>query len=178
MAEIIEADLISLNSKYAEWTHLTNRFHFQLVVYSEVNMSDYKKILVCTDFSENSDKAVAKAVELASRSGATLTVLHVVTYVPPAYTGVEIPARYASGEYLRERAEEHLASWCDKHVDMKCRQVVRTGHAKSVIHDTTVEEKADLLVIGAAGESGLVKVFGSVAGHVVQHAECDILVVK
>ena len=141
-------------------------------------MSEYSNIMVCTDFSENSNKAVAKAVELASGSGAALTVLHVVTYVPPAYIGVEIPAKYASGDYLRERAEEHLASWCAKHVNMACKQLVRTGHAKAVIHDTTVEEKADLLVIGAAGESGLVRVFGSVAGHVIQHAECDVLVVK
>ena len=141
-------------------------------------MSEYSNILVCTDFSENSVNAVKKAEELASRSGATLTVLHVVTYVPPAYTGVEIPARYASGDYLRERAEQHLASWCSENVGMDCDQLVRNGHAKSVIHDTTMEKKADLLVIGAAGESGLIRAFGSVAGHVVQHAECDVLVVK
>ncbi len=141
-------------------------------------MSEYGHILVCTDFSDNSTKAADKAVELASGAGADLTVLHIVTYVPPSYAGVEIPAKYASGEYLKERAEEHLASWCAQHVNMECRQVVKAGPAKSTIHDTGVEEKADLLVIGASGESGFVKMFGSVAGHVVQHAKCDVLVVR
>ena len=141
-------------------------------------MSVYSNILVCTDFTDNSVKAVKKAAEVASSSGASLTVLHVVTYVPPAYTGVEIPAKYASVDYLRERAEQHLGLWCNENVNMDYEQLVRTGNAKSVIHDVALEQKADLLVIGAAGESGLIRVFGSIAGYVVQHAECDVLVVK
>lgn len=141
-------------------------------------MSEYKKVLLCTDFSDNSAKAAERAVKLTSDSGAELTVLHIVTYVPPSYVGVEIPAKYASGEYLTEKAAEHLDSWCDEHIGIACRKSVRSGPAKTAIHDVEVEEKPDLLVIGAAGESGLVRVFGSIAAHVVRHAECDVLVVK
>ena len=141
-------------------------------------MSDYQNILFATDFSEHSVNAAARALRIAAASGARITVLHVVTYVPPAYAGVEIPKRYASGDYLRGRAEEHLEEWCAANGLSDCKRVVRTGPAKRIIEEATVELGADLLIIGATGETGIVRAFGSVAGHVAQHVECDVLLVR
>ncbi len=141
-------------------------------------MNTYRKILVAIDFSESSAKALARAADLAAAGGAELEVLHVVTYVPPTYAGVEIPAPYASAEYLQKRAAEHLAEWCAERSAGDYRRIVKTGHAKRVIPESVAETKADLLVLGASGETGLTRVFGSVAGHVTQHAECDVLLVR
>ena len=141
-------------------------------------MSDYQNIVFATDFSEHSNRATTRALQIAAASGARITVLHVVTYVPPAYAGVEIPKRYASGDYLRNQAEGHLEVWCKENGLADCKRVVRTGPAKRVIEEATSELGADLLIIGASGETGLVKAFGSVAGHVAQRVECDVLLVR
>jgi nucleotide-binding universal stress UspA family protein len=45
--------------------------------------------------------------------------------------------------------------------------------------DIAETEKADLIVLGSHGRSGLAKLLiGSVASHVVTHAHCNVLVVK
>jgi universal stress protein A len=141
-------------------------------------MSDYRNIVIATDFSEHSARAAARASQVAGSSDARITVLHVVTYIPPAYVNMEIPAPFSSEEYLRNRAQEHLAEWCNNTGLSDCTQVVKTGPAKRVVEETTSELGADLLIIGASGETGLVRAFGSVAGHIAQHAECDVLLVR
>ncbi len=45
--------------------------------------------------------------------------------------------------------------------------------------DTARQEKAELLVVGSHGRSGISKLLlGSVASHVIAHAPCNVLVVK
>ena len=57
----------------------------------------------------------------------------------------------------------------------------RVVHAdpRTALIETAEREKAELIVIGSHGRSGLAKLLiGSVATHVVTHAHCNVLVVK
>jgi nucleotide-binding universal stress UspA family protein len=50
---------------------------------------------------------------------------------------------------------------------------------RTAILEAAKSEKADLIVVGSHGRSGLAKLLlGSVASHVVTHAHCNVLVVK
>ncbi len=141
-------------------------------------MSEYKKIVLATDFSSASDLAAQRAGTLAQQGGAELTVLHVVNYVPPAYISVEMPAEYSSKKFLRARAAEHLKHWVEENGLQSAKQVTETGPAKRTIVDFAKEAGAELVVLGAHGETGLARVFGSVANAVAHHCECDVLIVR
>jgi universal stress protein A len=141
-------------------------------------MSDYKKIVLATDFSDVSSLAAQRARTLAQQSGTELTVLHVVSYVPPAYIGVEMPAEYSSKKYLTDRAAEHLEEWAKGNNLQAARLVTESGPAKRTIIDACKKLGADLVVLGAHGETGLARVFGSVANAVAHHSECDVLIVR
>jgi nucleotide-binding universal stress UspA family protein len=57
----------------------------------------------------------------------------------------------------------------------------RVVHAdpRTALIETAEKEKAELIVVGSHGRSGLAKLLiGSVATHVVTHAHCNVLVVK
>lgn len=57
--------------------------------------------------------------------------------------------------------------------------VVENGDAREVIVRAAEAEKADLVVVGSHGRTGLPKLLmGSVASHVVTHAPCTVVVVK
>lgn len=50
---------------------------------------------------------------------------------------------------------------------------------RTALIEAAEREKADLIVVGSHGRSGLAKLLiGSVATHVVTHAHCNVLVVK
>jgi nucleotide-binding universal stress UspA family protein len=53
------------------------------------------------------------------------------------------------------------------------------GDARECLVDVATKERADLLVVGSHGRSGLDKLLlGSVASHLVAHAPCNVLVIK
>lgn len=59
------------------------------------------------------------------------------------------------------------------------RTAVVEGDARSAIVEFAERLMADLVVVGSHGRSGLARlIIGSVAGHVVGHAPCSVLVVK
>ena len=45
-------------------------------------MSEYRNLLVCLDLTEDSVRVLERARALATSTGGTLTLLHVVEYVP------------------------------------------------------------------------------------------------
>ena len=67
-------------------------------------MRDYSKILVCLDLSEGSERIAERAQCIAKRYGASLTLLHVVEYVPVEPMGETLLPDKISiymGEFLR-----------------------------------------------------------------------------
>lgn len=142
-------------------------------------------ILVCTDGSEMSSKAVRKAAEISSflmDSEVTVLYVHQPIQVPPpygaGYTPTAVPAQVdekvrEAGKKVLEQAAEILE---DKKVNFKT--LLLDGHPASTILEQA-EEGYDLLVVGSKGRTGLQRVLmGSVSSAVVQGAKCDVLVVK
>ncbi|MFH1117818.1 MAG: universal stress protein [Pseudomonadota bacterium] len=142
-----------------------------------------KKILCCTDFSENSQPALQTAVEYANVFGASLVIAHVVDSWAgfPVYAeGMPVDVRTVVQD-LENTARDQLET-VEKEVRDKIdtvKTLARVGIPAEEIIRAAAEESADLIVMGTHGWTGLRHILlGSVAERVLRGAGCPVLVVR
>jgi nucleotide-binding universal stress UspA family protein len=142
------------------------------------------RILVPTDFSETADRALAYAKDLATRSGASLHLVHVYTdpyaaaaCAPEIYASVPAEVRQRAVEEVRERLLERLDASEESRFHGS-RGVVRGLTAPQIV-DYAARQNIDLIVMGTHGRRGVAHLLlGSVAEHVVRTAGCPVLTVR
>ena len=128
------------------------------------------KILVPTDGTKASKKALDYAVGLSKQTGASITILVVID--KGAFVAQSVPAdatythlRLPIEDYLSQLAEAHLAEAekrCSKK-GAKPETVIRTGHPVEEIIKEARRSKSNLIVIGSHGKGSLESaVLGSV----------------
>ena len=146
-------------------------------------MSLYKKILVPLDGSPTSELALSHAIALARDAGAALVVL--MAYDPYPY--IAAAAEYGSyqvqlAEDLRLEAEHTVTAACARVAAANLPEASHVAESQKVwrsILDFAQSDKADLIVMGSHGRSGLDKlVMGSVSQRVLQHTHLPVLVVR
>ena len=142
-----------------------------------------RRIVHPTDFSRASGAAFAKTLELARTNRAALLVLHVLAPVAPMVgDGYVSPATY-------DQIEASSRAWAQKKLDALLARAKKTGVRTTglLLEGTTHEQilrvakskRADLLVLGTHGRTGLAKFFlGSVAGRVAASASTPVLTVR
>lgn len=138
----------------------------------------FKTILVPVDISQldAAIQALSLAKDVAKARGGKIVLLNVVEEVPN-YIAAEIPAEILSNSV--ERAETELMAFAEREgMAGDAEIVIRRGHAARDILTFASERKADMIVM-ASHDPGIADYFlGSVAGHVVRHAHCSVLVVR
>ncbi len=146
-----------------------------------------KKILVCTDFSDNSQPALELAVEYAKAFGAQLLIFHAIDYFY-AIDYKDFPSNVDWDGKLQEILEnvkcsanarlELMAKECAplvKEVKTYCRR----GPASEGIVALAQQESVDLIVVGTHGRTGVKNlVMGSVARSVLKTAHRPVLIVE
>jgi nucleotide-binding universal stress UspA family protein len=141
-----------------------------------------RRILHATDFSRASERALREAIDFAKDSDAELWVVHVIaplTYAAGEFDGPELYARLE--ETTRKEAETSMAKLIQrlKRVNVNAKPLLLNGQAHEQITKAAKSKKADMIVIGTHGRTGLSKLFmGSVAGRVVSTADCPVLTVR
>src|SRR5262249_60789851 len=109
-----------------------------------------------------------------------LSVLQAVaSTLTGAYEPTVIPQENLEG--LRAQLEELVAGAerTLREVGFSTEGRVLAGDPREMLLQVAQSERADLIVVGSHGRSGLAKmVLGSVSSHVVTHAPCSVLVVK
>lgn len=137
-----------------------------------------KRILVPTDFSAPSLKALDYAIKFAHERDAELLLLHVVE--PIQHTRL-IPDVSELLEQHRTEASEKLTE-LEKQTRRRhpnCRSEVHFGIPYQVIADMAKKWRADLIIIATHGYTGLYHLLlGSVAERVVRIASCPVLTVR
>lgn len=124
----------------------------------------FKQVLVATDFSDGSQRALFYAIAIARRYGSALSVVHAI----PPEPRDQIPLGPLPRELNRRRleAEEEMKHLGEK-VQMKDLDhslLLEQGPVWDVLASVIQREKADLLVLGTRGRGGLKKLaLGSVA---------------
>ena len=129
------------------------------------------RILFPTDFSPSSLHALRYAEELARRFGAELIMLH----VDFALTMYDLPdAPEPMGRHALDRAMELMR----KH-GLRVRGICHHGLPADEIVRTAAAERADVIVMGTHGRTGLRHaLLGSVAETVVRNAGCPVMTVR
>ncbi len=143
------------------------------------------KILVPSDFSEFSDKALAKAFDIAKQHKAAVYVLHVVheemhrcaaDYCVPEDQIDKFKTQ------MREGARADMEKQVAKFPEAKGLEVfldVKSGIPYEAVLDEEKEKGIDLIVIGSLGKTGILKyLMGSVARNVIKGAKCSVLVTR
>jgi universal stress protein A len=139
-----------------------------------------KRILVPTDFADPSHDALITAMAFAKEFGGTLDLVHVAlatAYVLPPPIDLAIPfdmtktLEQATAGLASEEARVRAAG-------LSCESATLFGRPDTEIVDRAVGTRADLIVMGTHGRSGLAHaLMGSVAERVIRHAPCPILIV-
>ena len=137
------------------------------------------RILVPTDFSDCSRKALQYALPFAKAFDATLTLLHVVEpFVPvPEMTGIDTTL---IERQLREGGERQLSKLRhEAGASAVVETILRVGRAETEILRAAQELESDLILLATHGRTGLAHVFlGSTAENIVRRATCPVLVVR
>lgn len=145
-------------------------------------MRRMRRILFASDFSSASRPAFAKVLEIAHALRAELILIHAFAMMLPVdgmymtaatWDAVERDARQAAEKEL-ERL--HRAA---RKAGVRSTTVVVEGFAADQIVRVAKARRADLIVMGTHGRTGLSKmVMGSVATRVIASAPCPVMTVR
>ncbi len=145
-------------------------------------MNEIKKILVPVDFSENSQKVLRMAADVAGRFKAELIVVFVVQSFDD-YSGFFVPHMpiIQFEEEMVKSAGEKMKSFVAETLNgsVPHTTAILSGDVVEEINRFVGEQKADLIVMGTHGYKGLDKIlFGSVAEKIVKTAPCPVLTIN
>lgn len=144
------------------------------------------RIMVPTDFSEDSDRALTQGLDIAGQYQAKLFLLHVI-HEDIYRAGLELAfldetarhqIRDRAENWARESLKEQLGNFPQPH-DVEVFTRVRWGIPYDEILKEEKEQGIDLIVIASLGQSGIAKYFmGSVARNVLKGSRCPVLLTK
>lgn len=141
-------------------------------------MSEYKKIMLAVDLTEESKPVALRAQALVAAFNAELHLVHVIEPLSLAYGG-DVPMDLSSvQEQIQDQAKSHLAEFAAGLNVAAEHQHLIFGRPESEIQRVADEEGADLIVVGSHGRHGLALLLGSTANGVLHGAECDVLAVR
>ena len=142
------------------------------------------KVVVGVDHSPHSEEAL-RWVRGAAWPADTRFILVSAVPLEAATYAYAFPAGLAGFETVQEerlRAHRDLTLEAERslrsgHLTVESR--VELGDPRELIVRTAEAEGAGLIVVGSHGRTGLpLLLMGSVAGHVVSHAPCNVMVIK
>jgi nucleotide-binding universal stress UspA family protein len=128
----------------------------------------FKKILFCTDFSEDSDHAFSYASNLATAYNATILILHVIVEPVCYYWSTPKGVDELVAKQIERVKQEINTRYLQKTEGFKNYEIIQVAR----------EESADLIVMGTHGRTGLDHlILGSTAENVVRKSPCPVLTV-
>ena len=144
-----------------------------------------KKILLPTDFSENSWNAISYALNLFKNETCTFYLLN--AYTPVIYHVEYVlvnPAQYGLGDAVRENALKQLDIFKDrmtktfKNPKHTIETIAAFNTLVSEVKELVAKKKIDYVIMGTKGATGATEVlFGSNTVHVFKNLDCPILAV-
>jgi nucleotide-binding universal stress UspA family protein len=136
------------------------------------------KVLVATDGSEHSMKAVQRGLELAETQGAQVTLISVAYYVQGYLSGMPPNTQEKLEDEARAALKKGKALFDAKNIPVET--VLEAGLVPAnLIIAKAQDGKFDRIVIGSTGQNALERILmGSTAAKVVAHAPCEVTVVR
>ncbi len=143
-----------------------------------------KNILVPTDFSEYSDKALQMALDIAKQFHSRIHLLHVVGLINQCTVDYCLDPQTVElvEKESMANAKQMMGKQLGKFQESKSVEIVadiRQGTPYEEILRDQQEKKTDLIVIASHGQTGLKRhLLGSVAEKIGRQAKCPVLLIK
>lgn len=140
----------------------------------------YRNIVIATDGSENTQRAISYGIEIAKLSKATVHALYVVNTSPIISENWTIGKEtiYEIARSEGEKAVSEVKKIGDAS-GVEVRDVVLDGYPSNEIIDFAENNDIDLIVMGTLGKTGLDRLLiGSVAEKVVRGSKVPVMVVR
>jgi nucleotide-binding universal stress UspA family protein len=155
-------------------------------------MKKFKKMLISLDQSEQSNNIMRYGKTIASRYKANMILLHVLsseiryeedTINEGRNNILPSPPLVKSTEAAYLQAYKWLESMGQNarntNINTKIEVLVALNSVSHEILTYIEKNKIDLIVLGTKGKTGAERVLlGSVASHIITHAQCPVLVVR
>ncbi len=146
----------------------------------------YKKILVTTDGSPLSKKAILQATQLALLAGSELIILKVIPRVVQSYFDGAIPLNQKEVEKIEASwaKDAHKLVDAERNAAIKAgvnavSMVVKSDIVSKAIVDTCAKKKVELVVMASHGRRGLKKILlGSETQNVLVQSTVPVLVLR
>ena len=136
------------------------------------------KVLVATDGSEQSMKAVQRGLEKAETQGAQVTLISVAYFAADYLEGMPPNIRDKLEDEARAALKKAKALFEAKNLPVETVLVSGLVPANLIIAEAQ-EGKFDRIIIGSTGMNALERILmGSTASKVVAHAPCEVTVVR
>lgn len=139
--------------------------------------NEYRHVLVAVDLTKDSHSILERAMQIADRNHAKLSIMHTLEPLGFAYGG-DIPMDLTSiQDQLDNHAKQRLAEIASPDVAPEDQHVV-VGMPDTEIHRFADENNVDLIVVGSHGRHGFALLLGSTSTGVLHGAKCDVLAVR
>ncbi len=145
-----------------------------------------KNILFPTDFSDAASNAFIYALQMADKLGASITTLHAYqrpnlgkANIPHTLTQVYESIQIEEFEDYKDSIPLLRNIAAEYNLDqVPLQHVMKEGETIPTVLRFAKENNIELIVMGTEGASGFVEIFkGSVAGEILEKANCPVLVV-
>jgi universal stress protein A len=147
----------------------------------DLKMFAPKNILVPTDFSGSSDKALKRAVDIALQHKSKIYVLHVIDEI------MQCAVDYCLDISVVKQVEKQSVKFAEEKLrkmvkalpkNIKIAVDIKMGDTYETILKEQQRKRIDLIVIASRGKKGLIHHLGSIADKVMRGAKCPVLLVK
>ena len=136
----------------------------------------YQTILIATDLTEHGFKVVTKAMEVVKQNQSTFHIIHALDALPAySWAYADFKAFEVAQEQEVRKAFQQLAE--KRSIDGASVTLSRKP-SKIAIIDFAKESACDLIILGSHSKIGFLGTLGSTASGVVNHAPCDVLVIR
>lgn len=141
-------------------------------------MKQYKQIVCPIDFSKSSEAVLQSALDFKKISSAKLTVVHFIEPLPAAAYGAGAAIVDMEESMLRD-AQSNMEAMREKYHLDKAEIKIERNYPKRAISELAEKLGGDLIVIGGHSYHGFMSgLLGSTASATVNHASCDVFVVR
>ncbi len=146
----------------------------------------YKRILIATDGSPLSDKAVQSGLSLAALAGAQVVALKVVPRYPRSYFEGGMPVDLADIKRIEQQwaddaqalVEKVKAQGSEEGVNVKA-VIAKSDLVAEAVISAAKKHKCDLIVMASHGRKGIKRLLlGSETQHVLTHSHIPVLVLR
>ena len=147
----------------------------------DISIPTYQRILVATDFYEQSERALKLASTFLPDNG-VVDILHVVEdVIHPAYFSAEGDSIFNVMPHIKTNSENTLSQMANEILpeDVSRNLIIREGKIALTITEFVEENNSDLIVMGTHSMSALAQfLIGSQANKVIRKAVCPVITTK